>query len=471
VLESTRAISIKDLREQWHNGKDRERRAFVGDLLKVYRHNWKEILTYFIDNRFLEQTADKLAPHTDTSINLLRWVTDEIAAIYSQPAHRTINGSTEGLEPYENKGLIDHYLDNASKYTQLCRELAVRPLVDDGKLVLDMVTPDRFTVIPHPTNPIKFLAIIIQLTEGTFAVWTSDTHYIADRQLNPIATHPDNIANAAANGGEYVNPYGVIPYVVTHARFPAMEFFNSQDSRGLYDATLTGGVQMTAHNHLRHLQSFKQIVISGTKDEAMGKIVTDPARALLLPNPAASASTLDLQADLATNLETMFQAQRPTLIMNGIWADAIRSTQTGGSGYALSIKMHKQQVLWQQLRVLWELYENMILDVARVVLLADAGVTLPIGDLRVEYPDIGPNSDPKEQASLAESHQRLGMSRQNIWREQGKSEEWIAQNEEELFEEEKRDSPMAIPVLETGDPSLDGDPATVDVVDEEELEV
>ena len=454
-------LTRKDLYNAWHNSGEIVRRGDVRDLIAVYRHQWQHLLRERINERFLEQNAEKLRIHEDTSINLLRWVVDEIAAIYSQPASRTIGGVSAGLEPYTNNGLIDHYLDNACKYTHLCRELAIRPLVDDGKIVLDLVTPDRFTVVPHPTNPIKFQAIIIQLEPNKFSVWTSDSHFIADNQMNPVASE-DN--------PDHVNPYGVIPYVVSHARFPAMSFFNTFDSKGLFDATVDAGVQKSDHNHLRHLQSFRQLVISGVKDEQVGRLAADPSSAILLKNPGASASVLDMQSNLEQHLETMFQAQRPTLIMNGIWADAVRGRMDGGSGYALSLKMHKQQVMWQRLRTLWKFYERQILDVCRVVLMADAGIALPVGDLEIAYPEIGPNSDPKERGALAESYKRVGMSRANIWREVfGKTEEWIAQNEVELFEETKRDSPLDIPTLDTGEPGVDGDPATIEVLDEDEV--
>lgn len=448
-------VTTDELRNAWNAEGEQARRDFVSDLLCTYNHEWKHLLTEQINDRYLEQNAEKQRLVADTSVNLLRWVTDEIAAIYSEPCTRLINGSADGLDLYEAGGLIDFFMDEACKLTHLCREVALRPLWDEDKqqLCFDIVTPDKFTVVPHPVNPVRYLAVIVKLPTSayngdTFAVWTDGSHFICDSTFTPYESE---------SNPEHLNPYGVIPYVITHARFPASgAFFNEQASKGLYDATLQAGVQKTDHNHLRHIQSFKQLAITGAADESLSRMALDPSLCAIIKNPQASVQVMDLQANLREHLETLYLGTRPTLTMAGIWQDVVKGSSDSSSGYALSLKMHKQTTIWQQLRGLWTLYERWLYAVAGRVLEVDAGRTLPTGELLIDYPEIGPAANPLDKATVAEKYQILGMSRQNIWREVfDKTEEWIEQNEQELANTTLADAPMVVPPMPEPEPALE----------------
>ena len=453
-------LTITDLLQCWSGGSEVERRANTRELLNIYNHRWMYLLKERINERFLEQNAEKLRLQADTSINLLRWVVDEIGAIYSQPANRTINGSSDGMEAYQNGGQIDHLFDAACKYTLLCRELAIRPLVVDGQVVFDLVTPDRFSVVPHPTDPTGILAIVIKLPDNkyrgdraVFSVWTDATHFVADEQMRPIV----NTANP-----EMINPYGSIPYIVAHARYPATSFFNLRDMDGLKEATINAGVQKTDHNHLRKLQSFKQLAVTGSTDEALGRMSMDPSSMALIKNPNASIQVLDMVAPLREHLDTIFLATRPTLITHGIWQDIVKGTTESSSGYALSIKQHKQATEWAKLRVMWRVYERQLYNMASLILEVETGAGLPPGELEVDYPEIGAASHPSDQADLATKYQTIGMSRANIWREVfGKSEEWIKQNEAELDAQDLADAPMEVPPFEATDEELEDEEVEV----------
>ena len=467
------SLTIDDLRNAWNAPTERRRRSDVRDLISIYSNEWKDLLIEKINDRFLEQNAEKLRAQPDSSINLLRWVVDEIGAIYTEPCRRTVEGQADGLEAYEAGGLVDQFLDQACKLTQLCREVAIRPLWNEKKQAFsyDIITPDKFSVIPDPIDPLEVLAIIIKLpgaetgAQACYSVWTEGTHCKTDASFRPIYSEQNP---------DHTNPYGLIPYVISHARFPALSFFNEQDSFALRDATLDAGVRMTDHAHLRHFQSFKQLAITGTTDEALGRLSLDPSAVALIKNPQASVSVLDLQADLREHLETIHLATRPTLTMSGIWQDVIRGSSESSSGYALSLKMHKQETEWKHLRGLWLLYERALYKIASIVGQVDAGLTLPAGLLEIEFPKIGAQANPLDQAAVAEKYQILGMSRRNIWREVfGKSEAWIEQNEIELAEQELLDAPIEIPTTQTTEEEEEEDSQVVlaeeDFEDEGEL--
>lgn len=443
---NTRIISPDELRHAWDHTRAKHRRTKSVELLDVYRHNWRDRLQRKINERYLEQNAEKLRGRATTALNLLRWVVDEVGAIYSQPVVRTVDGDSDSLTPYTSDGLLDQFFDAACRYTFLCRELAIRPMWSGDHIVFDLVTPDRFTVVCHETDPTRFDAIILHAPQRDdqskqYIVWTTEEWYYADVAFKPV-------------GEVYPNKYGCIPFAVSHASFPAMRFFSTEDIYGLLDATYDAAVMLTDHFHLRHLQSYKQGYIAGTENEEIGRLASDPSNWLVLGNPTARVGTIDMQADLQTHLETIFQAVRPILTQYGIWADVVRGRIDANSGYALSLKMHRQQTVWRQQRVLWRVTERQVYKIAKVVAAKDGGVTLPDGQLDIDFPDIGPKSNPQEQATLAQTLKGVGWSRAKMLAEIfGKDEEWIEQNEEARIEEEANDNPMlpTMPDLLGGD--------------------
>ena len=428
---SALSLDARDYRARWEGRGEQHRRAFVHDLLEMYGCRWHRQLNDRIRRLFLPENAEKLKEQADTSLNLLRWAVDELAGIYARPTVRTVDGEREGLEPYDS-ATLDLALDQAARLTFACRELILRPLWNARReqIEIDIITPDRVAVWIDDVDPLTPTAIMVQLPEGRgtgaarFVVYTDDRRVYLGANYEEIRIDDDD--------DDGTNPYGVIPYVLVHAAYPACGVWHESDALGLYEATLEAGVQKTDHNHLRHLQSFKQLFFSGLDNETLARMAADPSTAIYTKNPQASASVLDLQADLQAHLDSLLSSVGATLNLAGIRPEAVKGTMSAESGYALTIKMHKQAVVWEQQRTLWRVWERLLYDVARVVALVDGGVELPEGQLEVEFGEIGPTRDPSEQASLASALQAAGWSVaasiRHVW---GHDDEWIEKNSAE----------------------------------------
>lgn len=425
------------------------RRREVWELLQIYRQEWRDLLLDRMREIFSPEVFQILHPKTDISLNLLRWAVDELAGIYAEPVSRTLEGEDAPALYTKN---LDVALDAASRMAFLCRTVFVRPLWFDGEMFLDVVTPDRVSVLPSRNKPgaidclmlhIPFDAMDVYLPPSSpsvrlrrYAVWTKDSHFILDESFAPLPLK-DNPANK--------NFYGRIPYLAIHLGYPTTSFWTHQEMRGLRDATYRAAIHMTDHNHLRQMQSFKQLVLTGTPESKdWAKLILDPGKAIHLKGQG-TADVLDLQADLGQHLDTLLTGAAAVLNLYGIRPDAVKGTIDASSGYALSLKMQGQQKVWSSLRRIWEAAERELYDLARVTASVDSGLTLPSGPLRVAFGEMGAPADPQTQASTLSALVTSGIySKAEARRVLGKTEEESAQIEEETLAERVA-SPSILP--------------------------
>jgi hypothetical protein len=370
----------------------------VKELLRIYRHEWFRDLDRRLESLFMPQNWEKLRLKADTSLNLLRWTTDQIGAIYSEPARREIEGgSSETLEYYEQGGKLDFQLDAAARLCFLCRALFLRPLVHNEKRwTLDIVTPDQVTVIPSEKEPGAISAIVVHLPapfgeerdkdEKAHVLWTTEEYQELDSSWSPLSDPKPN-------------PYKRIPYMPVHAAFPSIGFWQQQDSFGLREATYRAGIAMTDHAHLRHVQSFKQLVISGTPaDQNWSSLIADPSAAIHLKGQG-TASVVDMQADLNGHLEGILTQAASVLNLYGIRPEAVRGTMDASSGYALSLKNRSLHRAWGQLRRVWTFAEEELFSLLGTVARVDLGKDMCEGKLYIEHADLNAEADPSTQAN------------------------------------------------------------------------
>lgn len=444
-------ITAQDMREIAQSAGEKSRVDSVRELLRIYRHEWLRDLDKRLQELFTPQTWKRLRLKADISLNLLRWAVDQLSPIYAEPATRRFGeGSddqteeqTQSLEYYEQGGLLDMALDQIAHLVSLCRTVFVRPLVlSETSWVLDVVTPDRITVLPSEKDPMSVSAVVVRLPlpmsekkkrgvlDRAYAFWTSDEWCYLNESWEVI-------------GKVESNPYGVIPYLPIHATFPAVGFWQEQDSFGLREATYKAGVAMTDHQHLRHLQSFKQIVISGDPSgEDWANLLADPSSAIQL-KAGGSASILDMQADLVAHLEGILTQASAVLNLYGIRPESVRGTMDASSGYALAIKNQGLHRAWGRLRRVFVFAERQIYNLLRTVARVDVGVDLCADPLVVEHADLSVGSDPQQQASTYSTLVTAGiLSRAQVRREMDYSDEQSEQIEIETREESASSDPL-----------------------------
>lgn len=366
----------------WNTEVEVERRKEVRELLEIYQHDWKDQLRQRVQALFSPQIAEQLFLKTDVSMNLLRWVADELAQIYAVSPKRKFVAKKEDLNPpnqqelddalgwYEGGGKLDLALDRAAKLTFALREVLIRPHVTDRRLSLEILTPENVLVLPHPLDYTEIEAILVRLDEYRFGFWEKDRFVELNSSLSPTI--------------EETNKYKTIPYIVCHAAFPTTKFWQHSEANALKEATLSACVGLTDHAHLRHHQSFKQIVVNTDDLESTAKTqLLDPSGIIHLRGNS-SATLLDLQADLDKHLNSVLEQAGAILALYGIRPEQLRGTLDASSGFALSIKMLGTIKAWKAQRKLWTVWEKNLWEKTRQIA-SKNGVSLPICDLEIEF--------------------------------------------------------------------------------------
>jgi hypothetical protein len=248
----------------------------------------------------------------------------------------------------------------------------------------------------------------------------------------------------------------MIPYVVCRGSYPTRHFWHHRQINGLLEATYTIAIGKTDHTYLRHMQSHKQLVIHSDDDtEKVTRMTMDAMSAIHVRGSSAGASVLDMQANLREHLDTLLQAGDAVLSGEGIRAETTRGQLDASSGYALTIKEHKQAQRLESYRRSWARNERELLDVVRSVWAEDAGGIIPDGSLEIQFGALGPGQNPLEKAELAKRYLDLGFSEDRIFSEVlGKSADWIEKNK--ATREEERINRLALAPI-SSPPTLQGE--------------
>lgn len=473
------------------------RHRAVKELLSIYYHRWNDLLEKELAKLFSEEGYKKLRKRCDTSTNPLRWVVTERSKIYSRPPLRSLpymdamsDEEVVNFERYEAGGELDLSLAGIMPLLELCREVFVRPKIinrgtkEDPNFVqiLDVLTPDKVSVQWSQADPLSIDAIVYRAPnrinargqqKERYHVWTDSEFYILDKTWE---LQQDEYPKEW-NPGE--NPYGCIPWIPFFASYPVCEQWHHEESNGLKEATIQHGIRMTDHAHLRHYQSYKQIVAflqggAKSKNNEESQKFSDPSSIMTFTGQG-SASVLDMQANLSGHLDTALQALESVIAFYDQHPDGVRGKEFDGvsSGYAIKLKSHRREQVWESLRNIMLPQERRLYNLCRKMWAyhTDNAVILPEGELQIEWAELGPAKDPSEEANYHKSLMDLGYPFQYILQLRGHTDEEIALIMQWKLEEQQSAGLLDIPAIEPpAETELDNDLAQ-DESTEEELNV
>ena len=391
--EWSKAMSAKD---------ETARRGDIKELETIYKNRWRdriqEELEAFVSADILEDLEYQIA----TDLNPLWYAANELGKIYSKSPKRTIDGvempedGDDPLEPYLANGTLDLALDQAARLGYACRSVGLRVLAanipepggekpkEPPHAVLDVIPSHKLFVVPDATDQTRLQLVVVR-KEKEYVAW--DHKEVIHYDLNFAETR------------RYPNPYGIIPYVIAHASYPAGEYWGTSEAFGLRDGSYQLAIAATAYNHLRWLQSHKQGWYR-SDDELPVSVTSDPGRWFRVTGDG-EVGLLDLQADLPSHIESMIDRAALSLAQYGIRPESVRGMLDASSGVALALKLTAQISVWEQQRKVWDVWEQRLYEVAQAVMRVDAGIALPPGRMIIDWADIGPQASAQEQAPEA----------------------------------------------------------------------
>lgn len=342
------ALQIKQIIQEIEGDENKRRKAEHAKRHDVYNdHQRPHVLTQLL-NEFSARTVQEM--RTCTSINLSRRMVDESASIYKRPPVREIElESQAGAESEADQelklGILELYEDfrvnvamkRANQKYKLHDQCCIQVLPKDGKIILRVLSPHQYDVVPDPENPEKALAYVIstfdrslldnvttrasdiQGTEtgsknevagsGTDEVIADQDDYRASLKKYIVWTAEEILV--ATSQGDVIsrapNPIGVLPFIDV-AQDKDFEYWIRRGS-GIVEFAIDYSTVLSDTVNTNRLQSYAQAVI--TAESVPDSVTVGPNNILFLkldptrPEMKPSFEFVSPQPDMKSSLDLL----------------------------------------------------------------------------------------------------------------------------------------------------------------------
>ncbi len=283
----------------------RDRRESIAQRLRLYRDDgeldFKRMITSVFETDVVREQRKKMV-EVASEDNVSGRITNEVASLYDQPAFRTFKDDEAMTKRFRDRASdlgLDEVMQEAQRLTFLCNEVLIWQVDDeDGEMSLNVITPDSFDAIPHPTNRLRPVAYLID-TCPTFVPEGSDPSKLKHYELwdDTYTYHLDaNGIGLAIGSGKPGDPVahelGRIPGVLFHRRMPVDRLLDARAGKDITSAHLGCGLLAIMAMRLAKSQGERQPVLQGNLANVAAGQPMDGERPLLLP-PEVVASMLD----------------------------------------------------------------------------------------------------------------------------------------------------------------------------------
>ncbi len=324
-------------------------------------------------------------------VNLVKKVVNNLAQVYQQPPVRKVEGTKRDAEIFSRiteQSNLDAKMKLASRYAKLLKTVALRPVWRNGKMDLDVLTPDLLDADWQDT-PENLESIMV-------------THYGSDNRLEDVTYSiwtPEYWKRLDYRGFELdgdSNPYGILPFVPVWDSLPTTSFWvpGGADLVAVQEAVNARLVDLL---YVLKFQGFGVMWTKGMKAEP--DIVVGPGHNVDLPENGelGFAST---QAPVDAILESIHRLMSWLAVSNGLSASSLNTEVSDESGISKIINNLEMQEKRQDDVALFRNYEKDLFEIFRVVWNAH-NPGEPISDcatMAIDFYDPRPTMYVKEQA-------------------------------------------------------------------------
>jgi hypothetical protein len=150
------------------------------------------------------QKSEKVKP---LCVNIVKKIVDNLATAYISPPKREIEGTDRDKELFGQiaaDSMLSIKMQDASRLTKLLKTAMIRPVWSNGRIRLDILTPDMLDVVTGDAPEDLEKVIVTHDPTGNTKdvkrrIWTPDEVITTDYHFTELAREP--------------NPYGALPFV------------------------------------------------------------------------------------------------------------------------------------------------------------------------------------------------------------------------------------------------------------------
>ena len=379
------------------NDSNRERKEAAAKRIDYYNNFQTEYIQEQL-RRYITKT-ENMRP---CFVNIVKKVINQLAMVYVQDATRTIIDGTERdqelFQSIERVARLGARWKQANRLSKLLGVVLLRPVFRNGRMDVDILTPDILDVSTGDTpEAIESVLITRYPTSGkfdeiTYSLWTADSVKTLDYR--------------GACTQEEENPYRVLPFVPVWAQLPQDTFWTAgaEDLVVLQEAF---NEKVTDLLYVLRMQGFGVGYVKGMRGELTH---VDAGTIFNLPENG-ELGFAKTQAPIDETLAVLDFLLKQAAVSNGLPASSLTTDPTEESGTARIASNRELEELRKDDIELFRTYERSLFDVMRVVWNCH-NPTQKISEkasIQVDFFDPKPSIDPDKQAQMWDTLISMGV--------------------------------------------------------------
>lgn len=385
---------IKNIFENTISQADFERKEAVRKKLDYY---YDKQLDYLLD--YLYKNYDDPSSYKLATLNVVRKIIDGLSQVYAKPVMRITSNKTDQhiFDRISSQCAWPLKMKQANRLSKLCGVVLMRPVYHNGRMRLDIVTPDILDV-ETGDSPEELQAVTV-----AYYPQTSDDE-LTYRRWTPSSIERLNYNRKVTSIID--NPYEMIPFVPIWNELPLDTFFtDSGDS--LISVQEMINVKLWELSYALSMQGFSvPYVVNASQEIGM----LDPGSCLNLPKDSEFGFASP-GGSIKSTLDALDYIIRTACMSFGLPASYISSKPSQRkSGAALQIENLEMREKRNEDISLFSKYEKDLFALVKVVQNTHSNVQFGDSTLFVKMGDTQLATNPEEQATQWQQLLDMGLT-------------------------------------------------------------
>lgn len=310
---------------------------------KMLNDNFYSQVELELGNVYTKSKELGLISQIDDTNNLYRMIVEEISKVYDSGVTRTFDDDDtiqEDMTMLYDELEITEVLIQSNRYMNAFNDCLLQVGVDDNQdFTLKLRRPDNTIVVTD--NDLNLIEVYIYIKEvDGKQVWYG---YTDTEMFQVIVARADEVTESVERTlqegmDDTVNKLGFLPFLSIHNGFRDDEFWQMYKGDDLVKGTVQIAIKLTFLNHLIKMQSFKQLVATGSNLTQLHGAVLDPQTILMVEGQDTNITTLDLESNYKSLWETIQSINNNIATNYKISPSMFRLTGTPTSGFGLKME-------------------------------------------------------------------------------------------------------------------------------------
>lgn len=358
-----------------------------------------------------------LISQIDDTNNTYRMIIEEISKVYDNGVERTFSENEtiqEDMELLYEDLEVDAILSQSNTYMNAFNDCLIQVGVKDDMFTLRLRRPDN-TIVKY-NDDLELEEVYVYVGDNNnMQVWygyTATEMFKVEVARADDVLNEDNVIYPQGEDDDTSNPFGLLQFIPIHNGFRDDEFWQMYKGDDLVKGTIQIAIKLTFLNHLIKMQSFKQLVASGSNLQQLEGAAIDPQTILFLEGDDTSISTLDLESNYKALWETI-QSINNNIAMNyKISPNMFRLTGSVSSGFALKMENIRIDKFVNKQQGMYEKVEAKLFNMLKEIDIKMGLGKIKSDSVNVQFPETQYPETKKEMLENDESEINLGINNQ-----------------------------------------------------------